>query len=169
MLKNIWGIGLCLLLTSCSSTATYDLVNGKIEPNSEGITNEALCLSAFTSEVKNPSSRVQQKILNEITRRKITLEECSSYSVESAGGVDSFCSDFNHGYVKGESSRMISLGNFISLQDMLLVQQTLGINCNTQRFAQNYFSEEEQRSRAESRRVWNDAAQAWGRVLGSKF
>lgn len=160
--------GFCLVITACSNQS-FDVLSGSLSVNDPSVSDETLCLSAFTSEVKQPRSKIQKNILDEIIKRGITSEQCASYVVTKAGGVDSFCSDLNHGYVNGDSSRMPSFGNYITLSDMFSVAKELQINCNTKQFSQNYFSPSSQRSREESMRIWSDVGRAWGGVLGSKF
>lgn len=130
----------CVLLTitSCSSFTSTDILIGELPVNDKSVSDEILCLTAFTSEVKIPKSQIQQDIIKEISRRNIRLEQCASYVVSNAGGVNSFCSDLNSGYVKGDSVRMPSFGNYITLQDMFAVQNTLGIDCNTNRYIEEY-------------------------------
>ncbi len=122
------------MTTGCSSFTSFDVINGTLAVDDKSVTDEILCLSAFTSEVKIPKSKIQQNILDELSKRKITPEQCSSFVVSNAGGVESFCSDFNKGYVNGEAAKMPSFGNYITLQDMFLVQKTLGIDCNTKQY-----------------------------------
>lgn len=125
-------------ITSCSSFTSTDILIGELPVNDKSVSDEILCLTAFTSEVKIPKSQIQQNIIQEISRRNIRPEQCASYVVSKAGGVDSFCSDLNSGYVKGDSVRMPSFGNYITLQDMFAVKNTLGIDCNTNRYIEEY-------------------------------
>ncbi|MGC6342527.1 hypothetical protein ACNGTO_03900 [Bisgaard Taxon 45] len=138
MKRNLLLCALSLTMVSCSSFISDDVIEGNIEVDSKKVSDEILCLSAFTSEVKIPKSKIQQNIINELSKRGITAEQCSSYVVKNAGGVDDFCSNFNYGYVTGKSSRMPSFGNHITLQDMLSVQKTLNIDCNTKQYVKEY-------------------------------
>lgn len=161
-------IGLCLVITACSSQS-FDILSGSLSVNDPSVSDETLCLSAFTSEVRQPRSKIQKNILDEIVKRGITSEQCASYVVTEAGGVDSFCSDLNYGYVNGDSSRMPSFGNHITLSDMFSVAKTLQINCNTKQFAEHYFSPSQQRAREQNSQTWQKVAETWGRVLGGKL
>ncbi|HDR1796651.1 hypothetical protein ACFGXD_05100 [Pasteurella multocida] len=138
MKKNLLFCALSMAVVSCSSFVSDDVIEGNIAVNDKKVSDEILCLSAFTSEVKIPKSKIQQDIINELSKRGITAEQCSSYVVKNAGGVDDFCSNFNYGYVTGKSSRMPSFGNHITLQDMLSVQKTLNIDCNTKQYVKEY-------------------------------
>lgn len=150
-------------ITSCSSFTSTNILVGDLSVSDKSVSDEILCLTAFTSEVKIPKSKIQQDIINELSRRNITPEQCSSYAVSTAGGVGSFCSDFNKGYVNGESSRMTSFGHHITLQDMLSVQKNLGIDCNTKQYVKEYNRTQEQNNRVnESPTGSNDLSKAWG-------
>ncbi|HHW7448019.1 hypothetical protein [Pasteurella multocida] len=138
MKRNLLLCILSLTIASCSSFISDDVIDGNIAVDDKNVSDEILCLSAFTSEVKIPKSKIQQDIIDELLKRGITAEQCSSYVVKNAGGVDKFCSDFNYGYVTGDSSRMPSFGNYITLQDMLSVQKTLNIDCNTKQYVKEY-------------------------------
>ena len=162
-MKKIFLISSILTITSCSSFTSDNILSGDLSVSDTSVSDEILCLSAFTSEVKLPKSKIQQNIINEITKRNITPEQCSSYAVSKAGGVDSFCSDFNRGYVSGDSAKMTSFGHYITLQDMLSVQKSLGIDCNTKQYVQEY-------NRAREQNNWvnepssenNNFSKAWG-------
>lgn len=134
MLKKSLIITLPILTTACSLPVSSDIVSERIAVDSPEVSDKDLCLAALTSEVKAPKSKVQNEILRALVRKKITPEQCSSYAVAEAGGIDSFCSHFNYGYANGEASRMISFGNYASLQDMLSIQKNLGIDCNTAQY-----------------------------------
>lgn len=127
-----------LIITSCSSFTSTDILVGELSVSDKSVSDEILCLTAFTSEVKIPKSKIQKNILDELKNRNITPEQCSSYVVSKARGIDSFCRDFNRGYVTGAATRMPSFGNYITLQDMFLVQKTLNINCNTKQYLMEY-------------------------------
>lgn len=150
-MKKIILIGLGVFaITSCTSFISDDVIAGSRQVDDKSVTDEILCLSAFTSEVQIPKSKIQQNILNELNRRKITPEQCSSYVVSNAGGIESFCNDLNKGYVTGKIAMMPSFGNYITLQDMFSVQKVLGIDCKTKQHLDRYnkVREEEEKLRA---------------------
>lgn len=140
-------------ITSCSSFTSTDILIGELPVNDKSVSDEILCLTAFTSEVKIPKSQTQQNIIQEISRRNIRPEQCASYVVSNAGGIESFCNDLNKGYSAGKIAMMPSFGNYITLQDMFSVQKVLGIDCKTKQYLDIYNKAREAREAQEEEKL----------------
>ena len=84
------------MTTGCSSFTSFDVINGTLAVDDKSVTDEILCLSAFTSEVKIPKSKIQQNILDVIDKTEDWVtEQLAAQGIQDVSEV--FLAEYNSG------------------------------------------------------------------------